>query len=99
MRLCRLSGKTHAQDYAEFYLSHTPYEWLIQQVANIVEPFGEPRADTRHKVNSMYLKSQDEKDLKQLFDLLTNYPGVDRDDQNEMPANQKALEKIKQQKT
>lgn len=97
MKLCRLAGRPHVKDIADFYFSHTPYEWLMQHLLNIVEPFGDDRADERAKINSMYQKAEDPSDIETLFDMLTNYAGNKPadDDPNQLPVDPTALAAIK----
>lgn len=40
-------------DWVEVYESHTPYEWLVQQVLAVVDPWGDDRDDLRAAVNTM----------------------------------------------
>lgn len=98
IRLCRLAGKNHPQDWLEFYDSHTAYEWHLQRAANIVEPFGEDRADDRSRIHALFTKINDPEWLRKLFDLLSNYTGdIEPQNSGELEANPQALAKIKEQ--
>lgn len=51
--LARSEGKTHPLAWVEVWESHTPYEWMLQEVLAVVEPWGERRADIRGAVHAL----------------------------------------------
>lgn len=46
-RLAFAVGKYHPLDWARLRDSHTPYEWAVQELCQIIDPIGEERADMR----------------------------------------------------
>ena len=46
-RLAFAVGKYHPLDWAKLRDSHTPYEWAVQQICQILDPIGEERGDMR----------------------------------------------------
>ncbi len=101
IRLCRLREKNTLRDWIDFRDAHTNYEWAVQEAANIVEPFGEERADMRMAMNTMQIVASlnpqmSDETFQEVFRLLRNYTGDDdQNDQGELEANPKALAAIK----
>jgi len=58
--------------WVEVYESHTPYEWLVQQVLAAVDPWGDERADIRAAHNTQWATAG-EFDRQEAFDQLRNY--------------------------
>ena len=46
-RLAFAVGKYHPLDWARLRDSHTPYEWAVQELCQIIDPIGEEREDMR----------------------------------------------------
>ncbi len=73
----------------------------MQEAANIVEPFGDERADMRMAMNTMQIVASlspqmSDDTFHEVFRLLRNYTGDDdQSDQGELEANPAALAAIK----
>lgn len=80
-RLARVAGLYHPLDWVRVYESHTAYEWTVQRILAMVDPWGDARADVRHAVNTAAIVSsqqveRDEDDAAQLIDGLRKYLNV-----------------------
>lgn len=63
----------------------------------IVEPFGEDRADTREKLNTLadHISRQSPAEFEDVYKSLDNYTGDDANDPDQMEVNEAALKAIK----
>lgn len=73
-RLARATGRVHPQDWLTLYESHTPFEWQLQEVLAVVDPWGDDRDDLRAAVNTMVaLPVGEDVDRGEVMDALTGY--------------------------
>ena len=71
-RLARASGNIHPMDWVKVYEDHTPYEWWMQKLLAIADPWGDERSDLRAATNSMIHVSGDV-DREKTFENLRHY--------------------------
>ena len=72
-RLARAMGRVLPRDWVDVYESHTPYEWQLQKILAVVDPWGDDRADLRTATNTMAVIPGGEYDRQQLMDSLVGY--------------------------
>lgn len=65
-------------EWVEVYESHTPYEWLVQQVLAALDPWGDDRADMRAANNTLATLTG-EFDREEMFDQLQHYLKINAD--------------------
>jgi hypothetical protein len=74
-------------DWVAVYESHTPYEWIVQTVLNIVDPWGDDRADLRAETNTLATVAQTQEALERL----TNYLQIHERNETVGPASMRQL--------
>ena len=62
-------------DWVEVYESHTPYEWRVQQILAVIDPWGDDRADLRAAHTTLW-STPGEFDRDEAFDQLRNYLAI-----------------------
>ena len=74
-------------DWVEVYESHTPYEWLMQKILAVVDPWGDDRADLRAAVNTMPGLDTGDADRSEIMQSLIGYLKInERQEQDAGPA-------------
>jgi hypothetical protein len=74
-------------DWVAVYEDHTPYEWIVQTVLNIVDPWGDDRADLRAETNTLASVAQTQEALERL----TNYLQIHEPAKTVGPAGMRQL--------
>lgn len=101
IRLARAAGLVHPRDWIKLYESHNEYEWALQQLLALLDPWGDERADFRAAVNTatQIASQQTEPDMDAMLrqiEALRRYVPADSDDQSENPETlRKISERVK----
>ncbi len=95
----RLGFRVGRWDWWNLWKEHTPYEWALQKLADLVEPLGEERADMRDARNTTrmilaWAPEASQSDLESEAESLRNYLAVNQpQDETLLPEQAEELKK------